>query len=104
MTTMAAPISLVTSSRLDHVHPTLTESQIGRIAARGRRRRVERGDVLLDAGQPSARMFVVLDGSIEVIRASDGVEQLVLTLGPGMFTGEGSMLTGRPVFVRIQAG
>jgi thioredoxin reductase (NADPH) len=104
MTTMAAPISLVTSSRVDHVHPTLTQSQIGRIAARGRRRRVERGEVLLDTGEPSARMFVVLDGSIEVIRASDGVEQLVLTLGPGMFTGEGSMLTGRPVFVRIQAG
>src|SRR5256885_3866166 len=104
MTTMAAPISLVTSSRLDHVHPTLTESQIGRIVARGRRRRVERGDVLLDAGQPSARMFVVLDGSIDIIRATDGVEQLFLTLGPGMFTGEGSMLTGRPVFIRVQAG
>ncbi|HKW11132.1 MAG TPA: cyclic nucleotide-binding domain-containing protein, partial [Gemmatimonadaceae bacterium] len=100
MTTMAAPASLLTSARLDHVWPTLTESQVARIATRGRRRRVGRGDILLDAGEPSARMFVVIEGTIEIIRATDSVEQLVVTFGPGMFSGEGAMLTGRPVFVR----
>jgi thioredoxin reductase (NADPH) len=104
MTTMPAPAPLLTSSRLDEVWPTLTESQIARIAARGRRRRVERGEILLDAGEPSARMYVVLDGTIEIIRATDGVEQLVVSFRRGMFTGEGAMLTGRPVFVRIQVG
>jgi thioredoxin reductase (NADPH) len=104
MTTMVAPAPLLTSARADQVFPTLTESQIGRIAARGRRRRVERGEILLEAGEPSARMFVVLDGTIEIIQATDGIEQLVVAFGPGMFTGEGAMLTGRPVFVRIKAG
>jgi len=104
MTTMSAPAPLLTGSRLDHVWPTLTESQIERIATRGRRRRVERGEILLDAGEPSARMYVVLDGTIEIIRATDGVEQLVVSFTRGMFTGEGAMLTGRPIFVRIQAG
>src|ERR1051325_7939067 len=93
-----------TSSRVEHVYPTLTEAQIARIAVRGRTRRVERGEVLLYPGQPSSHLFVVVSGSIEVVRASDGVEQLVVTFGPGMFTGEAAMLTGRPMFVRIQGG
>jgi thioredoxin reductase (NADPH) len=49
-------------------------------------------------------MFVVTSGTMEIIRATDGVEELVVTFGPGMFSGEGSMLTGRPVFVRIRGG
>ena len=103
---LAAPLlaSPLASSRVEHLYPTLTAAQIARIAARGRRRRVGRGEVLLEPGQPSARMFVVTEGTVEIIRATDGVEQLVVTFGPGMFTGEGAMLTGRPVLVRIQAG
>jgi thioredoxin reductase (NADPH) len=49
-------------------------------------------------------MFVVTAGTIEVVRATDGIEQLVVTFGPGMFSGEGAMLTGRPVFAQIRAG
>ena len=49
-------------------------------------------------------MFLVTAGTIEIIRTTDGIEQLVVTFGPGMFWGEGAMLTGRPVVVRIRAG
>jgi thioredoxin reductase (NADPH) len=104
VTTAAPAAPLLTSSRADHVYPTLTPAQIARIAARGRRRPIEAGEILLEPGQPSSRLFVVIAGTIEVIRATDGIEQLVVTFGPGMFTGEGAMLTGRPVIVRIQAG
>jgi thioredoxin reductase (NADPH) len=104
MTTEAPGIPLVTSSRVEHVYPTLTAPQIARIAAHGRRRRVERGEVLIEPGEPSARMFVVISGTIEITRTTDGIEQLVVTFGPGMFSGEGAMLTGRPVVVRIRAG
>jgi len=95
---------MLTSSRAEHVWPTLTPAQISRVAARGRRRRVERGEVLIEPGEPSTRMFLVTAGTIEVIRTTDGIEQLVVTFGPGMFSGEGAMLTGRPVVVRIRAG
>ena len=104
MTTAVPVTPLLSSSRAEHVYPTLTAAQMTRVAARGRRRHVERGEVLLEPGQPSARLFVVVSGTIEIIRATDGIEQLVVTFGPGMFTGEGNMLTGRPVFVRVQAG
>jgi thioredoxin reductase (NADPH) len=103
VTTVAPPAPLLTSSRVDHVWPTLTAAQIARIAARGRRRRVDRGEVLIEPGQPSSRMFVVTEGTIEIIRVTDGVEHLIVTFTPGMFSGEGAMLTGRPVFVRIKA-
>ena len=49
-------------------------------------------------------MFIVTAGTIEITRTTDGIEQLVVTFGPGMFSGEGAMLTGRPVVVRIRAG
>lgn len=103
MTTEAPPIPLV-SSRVEHVYPTLTEPQIARIAARGRVRPIARGEILIEPGEPSARMFVVISGSIEIMRMTDGIEQLVVTFGPGMFSGEGAMLTGRPVVVQIRAG
>src|SRR5205814_9259643 len=92
------------SSRLEHLYPTLTDAQLARIATRGRTRRVSPGEILLEPGDPSIRMFVVTSGTIEIIRSTDGIEQLVVTFGPGMFTGEGAMLTGRPVFARIRAG
>jgi thioredoxin reductase (NADPH) len=104
VTTEALIATPLVSSRLEHVYPTLTETQMSRIAARGRLRPVARGEVLLEPGEPSARMFVVVSGSIEIVRTTDGVEQLVVTFGPGMFTGEGAMLTGRRVVVQVRAG
>jgi len=104
MTTAALITPSSVSSRFEHLYPTLTDSQLARIAARGRTRRVSHGEILLEPGDPSTRMFVVTSGTIEIIRATEGVEQLVVTFGPGMFTGEGAMLTGRPIFVQIRVG
>src|SRR5438874_8755718 len=97
-----APSSV--ASRSEHVYPTLTDTQLARIATRGKVRRVAGGEILLEPGDPSTRMFVIKSGTIEIIRATDGIEQLVVTFGPGMFSGEAAMLTGRPVFARIRAG
>jgi len=104
MTTEAPVAPLLVSSRVEHVYPTLTPEQMSRVAARARRRRVAAGEVLLEPGDPSTRMFFVVSGTVEIIRATDGVEQLVVTFGPGMFSGEGAMLTGRPIVVQIRAG
>lgn len=104
MTTAPVVAGPLTSSRVEHLYPTLTETQLSRIAARGRLRHTARGEVLVEPGEPSKRMFVVVTGAIEIIHATDGVERIVVTFGPGMFTGEGAMLTGRPVFVQIRAG
>jgi len=97
-----APTS-TSASRRDQIYPALTAAQLTRIAAHGRRRRVEAGEVLVQAGEPVARLFVVVDGRIDGVRPSDAGEDLVVSLGPGMFTGEVTMLSGRRGLAQIRA-
>src|SRR5436190_1876479 len=78
--------------RAEHIYPTLTPAQLGRIAAHGRRRRVEAGEVLVQAGEQTARLFVVVAGRIDVVRPSAAGDEVVVEFGPGMFTGEVTML------------
>ena len=40
----------LTSSRIEKIFPKLTPAQIGRIAAHGRTRSVQTGDVLIEQG------------------------------------------------------
>jgi len=90
--------------RAEHIYPTLTPAQLGRIAAHGRRRRVEAGEVLVQAGEQTARLFVVVAGRIDVVRPSAAGDEVVVAFGPGMFTGEVTMLSGRPGLAQIRAG
>jgi thioredoxin reductase (NADPH) len=98
---------LVTStlgSRVDDMFPTLTADQISRIAAHGRVRHVQRGEALVNAGERTSRFFVVTAGHIEIARQSvGGIEERFAVYGPGMFTGEVNMLSGRRGFVNIRA-
>jgi CRP-like cAMP-binding protein len=49
---------------------------------------VQRGEVLVEAGMPTARFFVVTAGQIGIVRLSGATEELIAIYGPGMFTGE----------------
>src|SRR6266536_411805 len=100
--TRAAPPTA--ASRPEQHYPTLTAAQIARIAAHGRRRRVATGEVLVQAGEQTARLFVVVAGRIDVVRASAAGEEVVASFGPGMFTGEVTMLSGRRGLAQIRAG
>src|SRR2546423_1004381 len=91
------------TSRVEEIYPTLTAAQVARIALHGRRRQVERGEVLLRAGELAARFFVVISGSIEVAQLSGTTENLIVVFGPGKFTGEVTLLAGRRGLVRIRA-
>ena len=83
------------TSRLDQMFPTLTPVQLARIAAHGRARQVQRGEVLVNAGEPITRFFVVVAGQIEIMRLSGTTSELVAVCRPGMFTGEVNLLSGR---------
>jgi thioredoxin reductase (NADPH) len=75
--------------------PVLTPEQIERVAALGRKRRIEEGEVLVEAGQEHYPFFVVISGELEIISSSALRDRLVTKEGPGQFTGEVNMLTGR---------
>src|SRR2546426_8011122 len=87
----------------ERLYPTLTPAQLARITVHGRARHVERGEVLVQAGEQTARLFVVVAGRLDVFRPSV-TEEVLLSLTPGMFTGEATMLSGRPGLAQIRAG
>jgi thioredoxin reductase (NADPH) len=86
----------------DRVFPTLTTAQIARISPHGRRRSIKSGDVLVEVGQRPLPFFVILSGQVEVVRPSAGADTRIVTQGPGQFTGEGTMLTGRRALTRLR--
>ncbi len=89
----------------ERTFPTLTPAQIERFAARGRKRSVREGEVLVDAGDRVIPFFVVLSGELETVRPPvrdfEG-EALVTVVLPGHFTGEISVLSGRTALFRIR--
>ena len=100
-TTAAVPIAPEHAAMM---FPALTPEQIARVAAHGTSRRFDEGDVLVAPGAPHVPFFVVQRGRIDIRRVSgDGVAQLVVSHGPGAFTGEANMLLGRPSLTEMRA-
>jgi thioredoxin reductase (NADPH) len=91
------------TSRVDQMFPTLTAVQVARITVHGRVRQVQRGEVLVEAGEPITQFFVVVAGQIEIIRLSGTTSELLAVCRPGMFTGEVNLLSGRRGFVQVRA-
>jgi len=82
--------------------PVLSSAQIARIASLGVIRPITRGEVLIDGGQTNVPFFVLKAGEIEVIRPSALEEILVAVVGPAQFTGDISMILGRPAQMRLR--
>ena len=95
--TMPEPLTL--TARINQMFPTLTPTQIERIAVHGRRRVVQRGEVLFQAGDAVMPFFVVATGEIEIVRPAGGEETLITVHKSGQFTGEVQMLFGRRTLV-----
>lgn len=93
----------LTSSRIEKIFPKLTLAQIGRIAAYGRTRSVQSGDILIEQGDTSMPFFVVIKGEIEIVRPFGANETLITIHANREFTGEVSMLSGRRSLVRARA-
>ena len=82
--------------------PVLSSAQIARIASHGVIRPIARGEVLIEGGQTNVPFFVLKAGQIEVIRPSALDEMLVAIVGPTQFTGDISMILGRPAQMRLR--
>jgi thioredoxin reductase (NADPH) len=97
LATPADPLTL--TARINQMFPTLTSAQVERIAVHGRRRAVQRGEVLFRAGDAVMPFFVVATGEIEIVRPAGSEETLITVHQPGQFTGEVQMLSGRRTLV-----
>jgi len=101
METTSAPLP---GSSPDEMFPVLTPEQQARVLAHGELRKAESGETIVEPSTPGVKFFVVVSGRLELHRVSDNKEELIALCGPGMFTGELSLLSGRRALVRIRAG
>jgi thioredoxin reductase (NADPH) len=87
----------------EQMFPTLSEAQLARLASHGHRRPIHPGEVLIAAGSTAVPFLAVTAGQIEVVRPSPAHEPRVAVHGPGQFTGEVNMLSGRPALFNALA-
>ena len=92
----------LTNSRIEKIFPKLTPAQIGRIAAHGRTRSVQLGDVLIEQGDTSVPFFVVITGEVEIVGRYGASETIITVHGPSEFTGDVNMLSGRRMVVQAR--
>jgi thioredoxin reductase (NADPH) len=88
-------------AQTDPMFPKLDDAQIARLAAFGQRGQAEAGAILFDQGDSIHGVFIVLEGSIEIVGASSS-EAEPKVLVRGMFTGEVNQLSGRRSLVQCR--
>ena len=76
--------------------PKLSDEELQRIYKHGREVQLAAGDILFSEGDPTYHFYVVLEGEIRVTKQVGAEEQVLTIHQPGEFTGEISMITGRP--------
>src|SRR5262245_35580601 len=99
--TQQTPFAM-TLSRPERLYPKLTSAQVTRIAAHGRRRATMRDEVLIDVGDRIVPCFVVVAGEVHALQVSNGLETLIVRHRPGSFSGEVTLISGRPAMVRLR--
>src|SRR5215471_20936349 len=76
--------------------PSLSASQLERLASVGEERAAQTGDVLFRLGDEAYRFIAVVEGEVAVL---DGVGNEIIRCGPGKFLGELNLLSGQTVFL-----
>jgi thioredoxin reductase (NADPH) len=94
-------------TRFDQMFPVLDAAHLdtAKRFASGPAQQFKPGDLLYDVGTRNAPAWLVLDGSIEVVRR-DGLhrESSVISLSAGQFSGEVSQLSGHGTIAAGRAG
>jgi thioredoxin reductase (NADPH) len=89
-------------SRREQMFPKLTAHQIARLELHGRKIRTTAGQVLSEAGASHRDLYVVLSGSLEILRPGMQGDVPITIEVPGDFTGEMSTLRGLGGFTRVR--
>jgi thioredoxin reductase (NADPH) len=83
--------------------PKLNDAQLHQLAASSVVRHVTPREILFDQETLDHGIFIVLEGSIEIVGVSNGVESVVSVLGTREFSGEVTQLSGRRSLVLCRA-
>ena len=97
MSSQPVPSALNASTQ---AFPVLTAAQINRVSSVGKPRHVDKGEILFEPGDTNIPFFVLLSGNMEIVQPDFKGERTVAVHGPGEFTGEMTMISGRHSLVR----
>ena len=86
--------SINTPDRQAQAFPVLTSAQIERIRPYGTARTVRAGEILFEPGEEGMPCFVVLSGKLEIVITRLSGEHVIVTYGPGGFSGEMVLISG----------
>jgi thioredoxin reductase (NADPH) len=86
--------SINTPDRQAQAFPVLTSAQIDRIRPYGTNRAVGAGEILFEPGDQGMPCFVVLSGKLEIVMTRLSGEHVLVTYGPGGFSGEMVLISG----------
>src|SRR6202040_2503833 len=70
------------------------------ISAVGHRRDVHAGEVLFEVGDQNTPLFVVVSGTVDLVRTIGDREEPITVVHPGEFSGEMNMLSARRSLAR----
>ena len=76
--------------------PSLSATQLDRLAGVGEERTAQTGDVLFRLGDEAYQFMAVLEGEVAVL---DGVGNEIIRCGPTKFLGELNLISGQTVFL-----
>src|SRR5215212_6891328 len=79
--------------------PTLREDQIEVLGRYGQTRKMEAGQVLYRAGDPSNDFIVILEGEVEMVDDFAGEARTIVVFRASHFLGELNMLTGQALYL-----
>lgn len=79
--------------------PILTPAQISRVRALSESRQLKAGEILFAPDDTNVPFFVLLSGAMEIVQPDFAGERLIAKHGPGEFTGEMTMISGRRCLV-----
>jgi len=97
---MSSPLLPSALDARTQAFPVLSVSQIDRIRSCSRSRHVAAGDILFEPGDENVPFYVLLCGRMEIVQPDLAGERLIAKHGPGEFTGEMTMISGRRCLVR----
>jgi len=97
---MSSPLLPSALDARTQAFPVLSVSQIERIRSCSRSRQVAAGDILFEPGDENVPFYVLLSGRMEIVQPDSQAKKLIATHGPGEFTGEMTMISGRRCLAR----
>jgi thioredoxin reductase (NADPH) len=97
---MSSPLLPSALDARTQAFPILSVTQIDRIRSCSRSRHVAAGDILFEPGDENVPFYVVLSGGMEIVQSDLAGEHQIAKHGPGGFTGEMTMISGRRCLVR----